>query len=232
MRIWDKLLTKSDKKIIRNAKMGKKMGFGQKVGLLIIDAQIYMIGDSPEPIEISIKRYPSSCGLKGWEALKQIKRIISKARDKKIKIFYTKMELAANKKDAGVYALKREILQTPNWFLEGTHGSEIVSEIAPKEEDYVIVKKKPSAFFGTPLVSYLNFYQIDTLIVTGGATSNCVRATVFDASSYNFRTIVAEDGVFDRIELSHKVNLFDMDRQFADVLKTDDILLELDKRNS
>jgi len=231
MKIWGNLLTENDKKIIRNAKMGKRMGFGKKIGVLIIDGQNYMLGDSPKKIEESIKKYPSSCGLMGWNALKQIKRIISKAREKNLKIFYTKMELAANKKDAGVYALKRDILQTQNWFLEGTYGSEISSEISPKDEDFVILKKKPSAFFGTPLISYLNYYKIDTLIITGGATSNCVRATVFDSSSYNFRTIVAEDAVFDRIELSHKVSLFDMDRQFADVIKTDEILIELDKLN-
>ena len=82
----------------------------------------------------------------------------------------------------------------------------------------VFVKKKPSGFFGTPLLAYLVDRQIDTVIIVGGATSNCIRATVFDASSYNFRTIVPADAVFDRIPVSHAISLFDMDRQFADVL--------------
>jgi nicotinamidase-related amidase len=59
---------------------------------------------------------------------------------------------------------------------------------------------------------------IDTVIVCGGATSNCVRATVFDASSLNYRTIVAEEAVMDRIPVSNAISLFDMDRQFADVV--------------
>ena len=58
---------------------------------------------------------------------------------------------------------------------------------------------------------------IDTVIIVGGATSNCVRATVFDAASYNLRAIVAQEAVFDRIPVSHAISLFDMDRQFADV---------------
>ena len=62
------------------------------------------------------------------------------------------------------------------------------------------------------------------MIVTGGATSNCIRATVFDASSYNFRTIVPQEAVFDRIPVSHAISLFDMDRQFADVVATEDVL--------
>ena len=62
----------------------------------------------------------------------------------------------------------------------------------------------------------------------GGATSNCVRATVFDASSYNFRTIVAREAVFDRIPVSHAISLFDMDRQFADVVDCADIVRYLE----
>jgi nicotinamidase-related amidase len=65
---------------------------------------------------------------------------------------------------------------------------------------------------------------IDTVIVCGGATSNCVRATVFDSASLNFRTIVAEEAVMDRIPVSHAISLFDMDRQFADVVKCDEIV--------
>jgi maleamate amidohydrolase len=88
----------------------------------------------------------------------------------------------------------------------------------------VIIKKKPSAFFGTPLLSYLVERQIDTVVIVGGATSNCVRATVFDASSFNLRTIVPHDAVFDRLPVSHAISLFDMDRQFADVVSTQEVI--------
>ena len=65
--------------------------------------------------------------------------------------------------------------------------------------------------------------------VCGGSTSNCVRATVYDASSYNFRTIVAQDCVFDRIPVSHAISLFDMDRQYADVMSRADICAHLER---
>jgi len=126
--------------------------------------------------------------------------------------------------DIGVYGRKRTLLKSPNWCLEGTPGAELVPELGVAPGDIVFVKKKPSAFFGTPLLAYLVDRQIDTLIICGGATSNCVRATVFDASSYNFRTIVAREAVFDRIPVSHAISLFDMDRQFADVVDCADIV--------
>ena len=77
------------------------------------------------------------------------------------------------------------------------------------------------------LLAYLVDRRVDTVVVVGGATSNCVRATVFDASSYNFRVIVPHDAVFDRLAVSHAISLFDMDRQFADVVSTDDVISQL-----
>ena len=85
---------------------------------------------------------------------------------------------------------KRDFLHRDDWCLEGTTGAELLPEVGPEPGDVVFVKKKPSAFHGTPLLAYLIDRNIDTLVVVGGATSNCVRATVFDSASYNFRTIV------------------------------------------
>jgi len=51
---------------------------------------------------------------------------------------------------------------------------------------------------------------------------------VFDAASYNFRAIVPEEAVFDRIPISHAVSLFDMDRQFADVVASADVMRYLE----
>ena len=101
--------------------------------------------------------------------------------------------------------------------------------VAPEPGDLVFTKKKPSSFHGTPLLPYLIDRAIDTLIVTGGATCNCVRATVFDAFSYNYRTIVPADAVFDRLPISHEINLFDppMNRCSADVTDTEAVLAYL-----
>ena len=71
-------------------------------------------------------------------------------------------------------------------------------EVAPREGDILLPKKHPSAFFGTPLASYLIDLGVDTLVVTGCTTSGCVRGTVVDAFAYNFRVVVPEECVYDR----------------------------------
>jgi len=76
----------------------------------------------------------------------------------------------------------------------------------------IIGKKKKSAFFGTPLLSLLIDRRVDTCIIVGGSTSNCIRATAIDSEQYNFFTIVPEEAVYDRLPISHKVNLFDINR--------------------
>ena len=104
----------------------------------------------------------------------------------------------------------------------------IVNEIAPQPSDIVIYKSKPSGFFGTPLQSVLNDYAVDTLLVMGGTTSGCVRATVLDAFSFNYFVGVVEEGTFDRIQLSHKANLLDMHIKYADVMKAEQVASYLD----
>ena len=220
-------LTEQEKKIIKTARMGRRMGFGKKPALLIIDAQIYMMGDEREPIEESNKKYPSSCGEIGWDAAEHIRILIDKCHEIGAPVIYTYMALRADGSDAGPFSMKRDLIAGDNWMIEGSHGAKIHPMLEPKPQDYVFMKKRPSAFFGTPLEAYLRGQGVDTLIITGGSTSNCVRATVFDSSSYGYRTIVASDACMDRMPTSHEINLRDMDRQFADVMVTEQILVKL-----
>ncbi len=87
----------------------------------------------------------------------------------------------------------------------------------------LIGKRKPSAFFGTLFMSHLNFFDIDTLILTGCTTSGCLRATAVDAYSYNFKTIIPEEASFDRFQASHAINLFDLNCKYADVIPTQEV---------
>ena len=221
---WEHLLTDQDRLAMERGRFGRRMGFGARPAVLCIDCQVYMVGDREEPQEESSKRFPSSCGAMGWRALEQTARMLAAARKNRVPIFYTVFTLSPDGSDMGVYARKRELLSNPNWCLEGSPGAEISPLVTPGPDDIVIKKMKPSAFFGTPLTSLLMDRRVDTLLVAGGATSNCVRATVFDAASYNFRNMVVEDCVFDRIEISHQIGLFDMDRQFADVVGLETVL--------
>ena len=108
-------------------------------------------------------------------------------------------------------------------------GNEIVTMIAPGPRDIVIKKQKPSGFFGTNLASYLTLLGCDSVIVVGTTTSGCVRATVVDAFSLNYRVTLAEEGCFDRSEASHAVSLCDMHAKYADVVPTVEILSYFEK---
>jgi maleamate amidohydrolase len=210
---WDRYLDDSDRAVISRASFGKRMGFGERPAIVVIDCQRYMVGERG----VKDDRYPSSCGDIGWAAVDRIATILHTARGARVPVFLTRFVLDESGADIGVYGRKRTLLQRPDWCLEGTEGAELLPEVGPREGDMVVTKKKPSGFFGTPLLSYLIDRAVDTVIVVGGATSNCVRATVFDSASYNFRTIVPGDAVFDRLPVSHAISLFDMDRQYADV---------------
>ena len=101
-------------------------------------------------------------------------------------------------------------------------GNTIVPDIAPLPQDIVLYKQKPSAFYATPLASYLVLLNADSIILTGVSTSGCVRATAVDAFSSNYRVAVVEEGCFDRSQASHAVNLCDMHAKYADVVKLDE----------
>lgn len=220
---WARYLDDADRAVLARGKFAQRMGFGERPAIVAIDCQRYMVGQRG----IQDARYPSSCGEIGWAAVDRIGQLLSAARAAAVPVFLTRFALDPDGADIGVYGRKRAFLQRPDWCLEGTPGAELLPEVGPEPGDIVFVKKKPSGFFGTPLLSYLVDRRVDTVIVVGGATSNCVRATVFDSASYNLRTIVPGDAVFDRLPISHAISLFDMDRQFADVMTTDDVIAQL-----
>lgn len=220
--LWQKYLGPDDEAVIARARFGLRMGFGSRPAVIVIDAQRYMVGEEGNDVA-----WPSSCGAVGRNAVQQIARVVGAAQGAGVPCFFTRFEIARDGRDMGVYRRKRALLDNEHWCLEGSPGAELVPDLVPGVSDIVFVKKKPSGFHGTPLLGYLVERGIDTVIVTGGATSNCVRATVFDASSYNFRTVVVQEAVFDRIPVSHAISLFDMDRQFADVVPADEVVAHL-----
>jgi nicotinamidase-related amidase len=88
----------------------------------------------------------------------------------------------------------------------------------------------PSAFFETPLASYLVWKKVDTVLVTGGSTSGCVRATAVDSLSHGYRTLVAEECVADKHESYHYANLTDLLLKYADVISAREVVEWLEKR--
>jgi len=223
MNPWESYLSDDDRAVIQRAKFSRRMGFGARPAIVVIDVQKFMIGQADAP-----GQWPSNSGPQGHAAIPHIQAVLRAARAGGVPCFFAAFEIDPSGKDMGVYRRKRDLLDTGNWCLAGSKGAELLPELEVDQDDIVFVKKKPSGFHGTPLLGYLVERQVDTVIIMGGSTSNCVRATVFDASSYNFRTIVVREGVFDRIPISHAISLFDMDRQFADVVADTDVIQYLE----
>ena len=227
MAIWDDAITARDKLVLKACGYGRVRGLGKRPALMVIDMNYNWVGDRREPVLESIKRIRHSCGEEAWDAVSVVRELMDKARARNIPVIYT----------TGVGAESNYESQRRPWknyrhkedeTKAFSQRMQIVKELAPQTSDIVIHKLKPSGFFGTPLQSVLNDYGVDTLLVTGGSTSGCVRATVVDAFSYNYFVAVVEEGTFDRIQLSHKANLLDMNIKYADVMKAGDVARYLD----
>ena len=133
--------------------------------------------------------------------------------------------------DCGVWGTRTD---TPDSLQNIRHGSPRAEfdprlRIAPR--DVVIHKRMASAFFETSLGSLLTFHGVDTVVVTGGSTSGCVRATVVDGLSRSLRMIVPEECVADKHESPHFANLYDMAVKYADVLPVAEVLAWLETRD-
>ena len=222
-RVWDKFLSARDQAVMRAAGLGAAQGFGQRPALLVVDVNYAFCGERREPILESIKSWRQSSGEVAWDALPVLERVIAGARERGVPVIYTTSVRRADNWDSGSWSWKNHRSGEKPVGAENP-GDQIMSKIAPAPRDIVIRKQKPSAFFGTPLLSYLTLLQCDSVIVAGTATSGCVRATVVDAFSHNFRVAVVEDGCFERSEASHAVSLFDMHSKYADVVTSEDVL--------
>ncbi len=221
-RIWDDFLTERDKQVYAASGYGKRGGFGTRPALFIIDVQYNFCGDSPEEILEGLKKYRTHCGPEAWEAVKHIEPLMHTAREKNIPIFYTESARRPDMIDSGVQVGKN-YRGTEKTVIEGTHATQTVAPLAPRPQDILIGKRKPSCFFGTIFMSHLNFLDVDTLILTGCTTSGCLRATCVDAYSFNFKVVIPEETAFDRFQASHAVNLFDLNCKYADVIPTTEV---------
>ncbi len=220
-RPWDGIISEEEQRAYRAAGFGRPGGIGVRPALLIIDVQYRTVGTRPMPFWQAIEEFPTSCGEVGWRAIAHIEVLLAEFRRRRWPVLYPHVAPKV-KTDGGRLAEKvPAIMNIP------AHGYDFVEQLAPQDGDILLPKKHPSAFFGTALASHLIDLQADTLVVTGCTTSGCVRGSVVDAFSLNFRVIVPQDAVYDRSSVSHAVNLFDMSEKYADVATTEQVLGKL-----
>jgi len=212
--IWDSLLSETDHKVIENAGYGKARGLGEEPLLMVIDCQYNYIG-ADEPILDQQDRWPAGGGDGAWEAVRTTGSLLSEARDSGVPVLYTRN---VQKRTVKFDSFAGKSTWNKAATLDDAEGSRIVSEITPQDDDLVLDKSYASAFFGTPLVTYLVGLGVDTLLICGVSTSGCVRATAVDAVTRGFKVAVVADAVADRIVASHKVALLDMWMKYTDVI--------------
>jgi nicotinamidase-related amidase len=219
MKGHERFLTERDRAVFPRTGYGGRVGFGRRPVLLVIDVSYSFCGEEPQPILEAVETFHNSCGEEAWTAVAAIERVVAAARDKRVPVIYT---TGYDEPIAGDFGLGRWVDKCPGEADDQyPRANEIVAPIAPRDHDIVIAKTMPSAFFATNLLSYLIALGADSILVCGVATSGCVRASVTDGFSHNYRMLVIEEGTFDRGEASHWINLFDMDMKYADVVGVD-----------
>ena len=185
---------------------------GERPAVLVVDLQ-YLHTDHASPLAGAplIDR-----------AVDSTARLLAVARAADVPVFHT-VVCWDGERELGMWQQKLPFLAgcTPD-----SHWAQ-VDERLWDPGDVLLPKKRPSIFHGTPLHSLLTFAGCDTVVVTGATTSGCVRATIVDAFSNNFRTIVPEDCVGDHEAGPHEANLRDVHRRYAEVTSSDEVLAYL-----
>ena len=159
------------------------------------------------------------------DVVRNNERILAAGRAAGVPIFFFTVAFLPDYSDAGVLIEKQPACRV---LVLGSPAVEIDPRLAPGDGEPVIVKKAPSAFFGTALASMLIARRVDTLVVTGCSTSACVRYTAVDGFSYGYRILIPRDAVGDRSREAHDATLHDLQTKNGEVVSTADVVAYLD----
>jgi maleamate amidohydrolase len=184
-----------------------KFGFGEKLAIVNVDFQ--RAYTDIHAFKTAYETDPRQ--------IEYVNTISALARAKGMPVIWSRVAYVDDGSDAGVWGTRTN---TPDSLQNIKYGSER-HEYDPRCQiaagDLTYTKRMPSAFFETPLASYLIWHKVDTVVVTGGSTSGCVRATAVEALSHGYRTIVPIETCADKHESYHFANLTDLQLKYADV---------------
>ncbi|MBK8629564.1 MAG: isochorismatase family protein [Sphingomonadales bacterium] len=188
---------------------GTRVGFGTKPALILIDfCQAYFEPGNVLHADVE-------------DALASALRVRAAARAAGVPVILTNVVYHPQALDGGRFYEKAAPLKN---FLKGSPMGAFATGLEPFEDELVVSKQYPSAFFGTSLASTLTAMGRDSVILTGLTTSGCVRATCVDAMSHGFRTAVVAEACGDRHAAPHEANLFDMNAKYADVVSEAEVV--------
>jgi maleamate amidohydrolase len=196
----------------------KRFGFGKKPALINIDLQkaYTCVGEFATAYETDPRQ------------LEHVNTLAAEFRARGFPVVWTYVAYMESGEDAGVWGTRTNTPDSLQNIKVGSRRSELDDRLViDRQRDIIINKRMASAFFETNLGSIFTFHGVDTVVVTGGSTSGCVRATAVDSLQRSFRTIVPEECVADKHEGPHFANLYDMALKYADVLSIDETLAQL-----
>ncbi len=140
-------------------------------------------------------------------------------------VIWTYVAYMDNADDAGAWGTRTNTPDSLQNIKEGDERSQMDPRLEiDKSRDAIINKRMASVFHDTLIPSLLVWHKVDTVILTGGSTSGCVRASCVASLSTGYRTIVPEECVADKHEIPHFANLCDMMLKYADVEPVDAVL--------
>lgn len=199
---------------VRSNPARKKFGFGRRVAIVNVDPQkSYTRPDLYKTAYVTDPRQ-----------IEHINEISKLARSQGLPVIWTHVAYMDNAADCGIWGTRTDTPDSLQNIKFGSERSEFDDGLdIDTSVDAVYTKRMPSAFFETPLNSFLTYHKIDTVVVTGGSTSGCVRATAVDALSYGYRTIVPIECVADKHESYHFANLTDLMIKYADVVDVSEV---------
>ena len=206
-----------DEAVYSNQTFGQKTGFGRSTGLLVVD----FVNGFVDPTVFG--------GGNIQAAVTNTVPLLAFFRETNRFVAFTRIVYADDGSDAGIWCQKVPRLKT---LTETARDSHVVTDLEPRAGELIVRKTQASAFFATPLAGVLLSRGIDTLVIAGCTTSGCIRATVIDAMSWNFRPVVASDCVGDRALGPHDANLFDIGQKYADLMKASEIIAALPTSSS
>jgi nicotinamidase-related amidase len=187
----------------------KSFGFGKRPALVNVDVQHAYT--RPDEFSTAYETDPRQ--------VEYIDRLAKLMRELGLPVVWTYVAYSETGDDCGVWGTRSDGPDALQNIKAGSRRSQLDDRLTVDfSRDTVINKRMASAFHETHLPSLLNFHRIDTVIVTGGSTSGCVRATAVDSLSHGFRTIVPEECTADRHESPHFANLYDLKVKYADVV--------------
>ncbi len=209
-------MTEDVSAIYERQRIGGALGFGNRCALLIVD----FVNGFADPDVLG--------GGNIVQAIESTMTFLAASRRARLPVVFTRIVYEKAQTNS-VFCRKMPSLAD---LVETNPQSAIVPQLTVEHGDFVIRKTQPSAFFGTNLAGYFVACGVDTLLIAGCTTSGCVRASVVDAMSHNFRPVVVEQCVGDRALEPHRANLFDMSRKYADVVGLDKVLSHLNRVNN